>query len=158
MDKQRAKAKARRRAERAREQREYKKDLARQFNDKFKEQGLKHRFKSDEIARAYGDLQREIAEEAVVTNSIIALYVMRRLHKFGALRLHRLAGEITVLVSGIGLNRRTLPQLEEALRNDAHIDYCGYWNKASIPDVHEEPFKHRRDQSQQRTNNRDFRR
>ncbi|MCH5213057.1 MAG: hypothetical protein J1G06_08575 [Oscillospiraceae bacterium] len=136
MDKLRAKAKARRREERVRAEREYKKDLARWFNDKFKEQGLKHRFKPNEISRAYRNLQREIAEEAVVTNSIITLYVMRRLHKFGALRLHRLAGEITVLVSDIGLDRRTLPQLEEALRNDAHLDYCDYWNKEAIPDVH----------------------
>lgn len=127
MDKQRARAKSRRREERRQQRQAEEKQLADRLNAKCKAAGIEHRYKPGEVGREYRKVQTEIVEEAIVTNTVAALYTMRRLYGYGAKRLHRLAGEIAVLVAEIGRGNRSAAQLEDMLRTDAHLDISRYW-------------------------------
>lgn len=129
MDKQRARVKAKRREERRKAKAAEDKELAKAFNAKYKADGLKHQFKPKDIGSAYRQIQGELAEEAIIANTVAALYTMRRLYRFGAMRLHRLAGEIAVMITDVGKGRRSPSQLEDMLMTDARLDIKQHWSE-----------------------------
>lgn len=129
MDKLKQRAKAKRREERRKQKQAENRQLAERFNAKCKAEGKKNRYTVEGIARAYKKVQSEIAEEAIIANTVAALVTMRRLHKWGARRLHFLAGEVTAVITDIGNGIRTPAQLTETLFEDAHLDFKKYWSE-----------------------------
>lgn len=128
MDKVKLKAKKKRRAEKSRaEVLEYKK-LADEFNDIYKSKGLKHNFKPAEFRKAYNSIRKEITCESIVACTIITLYAMRKLYRFGRVRLFRLATDITMRISDVGNKDRSIIQFSEELKDLAGLNVREYWN------------------------------
>lgn len=132
MDKLRARAKRRRNEQRRKEAAEADKNLAKEFNDYYAERGMRHNFSPKDIRRAYKEVERESTCEAIVANTIVTLWVMNKLYGYGGQRLFRLASEITIRVGWVGRNERSIKQLDEELRLDAHLRYTDYWKQPNI--------------------------
>lgn len=128
MDKLKQRAKKKRRNLKRCAAAEEKRRLAEEFNEHYKNCGLRHDFRPDDIWRAYKDIERDCICGAVVAATIITLWVMRDEFGFGSLRLFRLASEITVRVGWVGRDERSMAQLEEELRLDGRLDCAKYWD------------------------------
>lgn len=122
MDKQKQRLKARRREERQKQKRADEKEIIASFRKGFEREGLKVKASDKEMLAAYNEIQREIAMEAVMLNTISVLTVMHRSYGYGAKRLHRLAGEIAVIITEVGNGRRSLDDLKDILKGDARLN------------------------------------
>lgn len=122
MDKQRKRQKAKRRDERRKQKRADEKEIIASFRKGFEREGLKVKASDKEMLAAYNEIQREIAMEAVMLNTISVLTVMHRSYGYGAKRLHRLAGEIAVIITEVGNGRRSLDDLKDILKGDARLN------------------------------------
>ncbi len=127
MDKTRARLKRKKRqtAEAA------KRALAKEFNEHYKARGQK-KFSADKISRAYDKLEKQSICEGIMTDTVMTCWVMRKLYRWGAKRLFRLACEITLRVGYVGRNERSIAALADELKYDAHFDCAGYWEKELV--------------------------
>lgn len=122
MDKQKQRLKARRREERQKQKRADEKAIIASFRKGFEREGLNVKANDKEMLSAYNEVQRQIATEAVMLNTVALLTVMHRSYKYGAKRLHRIAGEIAVIITEVGNGRRSIDDLRDILKGDARLN------------------------------------
>ena len=127
MDKTRQRLKKRRSEANRREKDDRDRRLADEFNDYYKKQGLRC-FSRKQILAAYKQVERESAMSAMTALTVTTLRAAHKYLGYGARRLWRVATEITARIAWVGNNSRTIPQLDEELRLDAHIICSDFWN------------------------------
>ncbi len=126
MDKTKLRKKKKRRHEKRLVIEAEERQLAEQYKSTFKANGLRSDFSKSAILKAHKQIQADFSKRAIVLYSLAVLYAMHKLHRFGKLRLYRLAVDITIRVSDIGSRERSVEQFAEELNDIAGFDVTPY--------------------------------